>query len=165
LVCSKPTINEEVFEKLISIATEQNDVSKFLTDYQYVIKPISATTCLNIWCKDVETEMFAYFKRHPEQLYSLHQRKFEEFVAAIFKNNGFSVQLTPETRDKGVDIIAIERSSLTGESIHLIECKRTPHILKLELVLSKDFWELYHIFTPPRASLLRHHILQKTRKL
>jgi len=117
-------LNEDEFEQLISLAVDQNSASRLLTDYQYIVKPINAKTYLNIWCKDVEAEMFAYFERNPERLYSLEPRKFEEFVAAIFKNHGFSVKLTPETRDGGADIIAVERSSLTGESIHLIECKR-----------------------------------------
>ncbi|WP_457445158.1 restriction endonuclease [Roseateles sp. P5_E4] len=77
---------------------------------------------------DVEHEVLAYFGRHPELLHSLPPRKFEELVAAVFRQNGFSVELTPETRDGGIDIIAIQKSGLSGSSLHLIECKRyLPH--------------------------------------
>lgn len=77
---------------------------------------------------DVEREVLAYFGRHPELLHSLPPRKFEELIASVFRQNGFSVELTPETRDGGIDIIAIQKSELTGGSLLLIECKRyLPH--------------------------------------
>lgn len=73
---------------------------------------------------DVEREVLGYFGRHPELLHSLPPRKFEELVAAVFRNSGFDVELTPETRDGGIDIIAVRKDSLLGEGLHLIECKR-----------------------------------------
>jgi DNA polymerase III subunit epsilon len=82
----------------------------------------TAQTALSI--RSVEQEMLAYFARNPHALYGMSPRKFEEFVAAIFKNNGFSVQLTPPSRDGGVDIIAVQHSALTGATVNLIECKR-----------------------------------------
>jgi restriction system protein len=73
---------------------------------------------------DVEKELLLYFARHPEQLRLVPPRKFEELIAAVFKNNGFEVELTPQTRDGGVDILAIRRSLITGPTLHLVECKR-----------------------------------------
>ena len=73
---------------------------------------------------DVEREVLAYFGRHPELLHSLPPRKFEELVAAVFRQGGFEVELTPETRDGGIDIIAIRKDALAGNGLHLIECKR-----------------------------------------
>ncbi len=73
---------------------------------------------------NVEAEMLVHFSRHPEDLLRIPSRKFEELVAAVFRNNGYEVELTPKTRDGGVDIIAVERKILTGTSVHLIECKR-----------------------------------------
>lgn len=73
---------------------------------------------------DVEREVLAYFGRHPELLHSLPPRKFEELVASVFRQGGFEVELTPETRDGGIDIIAVRKDSLAGNGLHLIECKR-----------------------------------------
>lgn len=73
---------------------------------------------------NIEIEVLAYFGRHPELLHSLPPRKFEEIVAAVFRNNGFEVELTPETRDGGVDIIAVQKNSFGGNTLHLVECKR-----------------------------------------
>src|SRR5260370_22506117 len=50
-------------------------------------------------------------------------RKFEELVAELFKSKGYEVQLTPATRDGGLDIYAIRRDEL-GTALVVIECKR-----------------------------------------
>lgn len=77
---------------------------------------------------DIETEILDYFGWYPELLYSLPPRKFEELIASVFHRNGFDVELTPETRDGGIDIIAVKRNDLCGGSFNLIECKRyLPH--------------------------------------
>lgn len=73
---------------------------------------------------DIETEILAYFGRYPELLFSLPSRKFEELIASLFHKNGFDIELTPEARDGGVDIIAVRRDDLCGGSLNLIECKR-----------------------------------------
>ena len=73
---------------------------------------------------DVESEAIAYFAKHPELLFSLHPRRFEELVASIFRTNGFDVELTPESRDGGVDIFAVRKDDLSGGMLHVIECKR-----------------------------------------
>ena len=73
---------------------------------------------------NIEHEVLAYFGRHPELLYSLPPRKFEELVASVFRNNGFDVELTPETRDGGVDIVAVKKTGFAGNTLHLVECKR-----------------------------------------
>ena len=51
-------------------------------------------------------------------------RRFEELVASIFKNQGFDVELTPESRDGGFDVLAVHKDAFTGESKYLVECKR-----------------------------------------
>lgn len=73
---------------------------------------------------NIELEVLAYFGRHPELLHSLPPRKFEELVATIFKNNGFNVELTPETRDGGIDIVAVQKDGFGGSILNLVECKR-----------------------------------------
>ncbi len=102
---------------------EENDLLENIFNL-YVEEPRVVTGFADIWCPNLEAEMLLYFKQYPDKLYSLHPRKFEELVASIFKNNGFSVELTPETRDGGVDIIAVQHSAFTGEVVSLIECKR-----------------------------------------
>jgi hypothetical protein len=72
---------------------------------------------------DIDDELIRYLAHHPELLYEVEPRKFEEIIAAIFRNQGFDVDLTPPTRDGGVDIYAARRDDL-GAFLYLIECKR-----------------------------------------
>ncbi len=118
-------VEEHVLDEVIS--TIANTDSKYLLDNLsslYVEDPEIIHGYLDFWCPNLENEMLSYFRSNPDQLYTMNPRSFEELVAAIFKNNGFSVELTPQTRDGGVDIIAVQHSVLTGKSINLIECKR-----------------------------------------
>lgn len=62
-------------------------------------------------------------KNNPELLTHIKPREFEEFVADLFKRQGFTVELTPQTRDGGRDIIAI-RSDRNIKVKYIIECKR-----------------------------------------
>jgi HJR/Mrr/RecB family endonuclease len=71
----------------------------------------------------IDDEIKKYFKKHPQKLYELHPRKFEELVASILKDMGFDVELTQATRDGGRDIIAHVRNAVCTYLTH-IECKR-----------------------------------------
>lgn len=116
---------EHILNEAISIIADTD--SKYLLDNLaslYVEDPEIIHGYLDFWCPNLESEMLSYFRSNPDQLYSMNPRSFEELVAAIFKNNGFSIELTPKTRDGGVDIIAVQHSVLTGKSVNLIECKR-----------------------------------------
>ncbi len=71
----------------------------------------------------INEELIRYLSQHPERMRNLAPRRFEELVAELFRNMGYTVELTPRTRDGGLDIIAIERNDL-GAALTLIECKR-----------------------------------------
>ena len=58
-----------------------------------------------------------------EEIYNLSSREFEELVAELFKQQGFDVELTPETRDGGCDIIATKNIGGLPFML-LIECKK-----------------------------------------
>jgi len=62
-------------------------------------------------------------EKNSELLNHIDSREFEEFIADLFKRQGFKVELTQKTRDGGRDIIAI-RSDLDIKSKYIIECKR-----------------------------------------
>jgi len=62
-------------------------------------------------------------EKNPELLKNIHHRDFENFIADLFKREGFKVEVTKKTRDGGRDIIAI-RSDFNIKVKYLIECKR-----------------------------------------
>lgn len=71
----------------------------------------------------VDDVLIQYFKRHPNELYKIHPRRFEELVAAILKDMGYSVELTSHGADGGIDIIATQKSQI-GELLIIVDCKR-----------------------------------------
>ena len=59
----------------------------------------------------------------PGSVFQMRPRRFEELVAELLVSRGFDVELTPESRDGGRDILASSQSDL-GRLLHLVECKR-----------------------------------------
>ena len=68
-------------------------------------------------------ELLDFLKRHPAMIQTIAPRQLEEVVASIFKNQGFDVELTPQTRDGGYDIRALRKDGF-GTLLYLVECKR-----------------------------------------
>lgn len=98
----------------------ENEIYNFDEDFG-LYTPEPKKIILNLTDSLVELTDAIYKK--PTLLYDLEPRRFEEFIAHIFSNNGFSVELTKATRDGGRDIIAI-RSDMGIPSKYIIECKR-----------------------------------------
>ncbi len=71
----------------------------------------------------VDDELVKYFTQHPDELYKIQPRKFEELVALILKDMGYNVELTGLGADGGVDIIASCKSGV-GEILLIVDCKR-----------------------------------------
>ncbi|HWM90871.1 MAG TPA: restriction endonuclease [Thermoanaerobaculia bacterium] len=68
-------------------------------------------------------EIKSFLAHHPDLLYKLSPRDFEVFIAEIMKDLGYTVELTPRTRDGGFDIRLIHFGAL-GPWLCLVECKR-----------------------------------------
>jgi len=60
---------------------------------------------------------------NPRLLYEMPPRRFEELVAELLERAGYTVTLTPQTRDGGKDMYAA-RNGLTGSFLYVVECKR-----------------------------------------
>lgn len=75
--------------------------------------------------KEVNRAYTNIFKvlQNSDEAYNLSPREFEEMVAELFRQQGFEVELTPETRDGGCDIIASKNIGGLPFML-LIECKK-----------------------------------------
>ena len=62
-------------------------------------------------------------QRNPNAVRELSPRQFEEFIAELMEKNGYSVTLTKESRDDGVDIFAVKTDSF-GRFLTVVDCKR-----------------------------------------
>ena len=71
----------------------------------------------------INERLMEELEKNPERMLSLSPRQFEELVAELFLREGFEVELTPERKDGGRDVLAIKHSDL-GVHLYLAECKR-----------------------------------------
>ncbi|MBM4309236.1 MAG: restriction endonuclease [Deltaproteobacteria bacterium] len=90
------------------------------TDFDLNI-PYDGKTIIDV-SKNVDEKLVSYFRRNPHELKRMNRRLFEELVAELFCGFGYEVELTQQTRDGGIDIIAIRRNEMQVK--FLIECKR-----------------------------------------
>ena len=79
---------------------------------------------LEITIQAVNEQLIEYLRRHPNALYQLKPRQFEELIGEILHSFGWEVELTPATRDGGYDIFAITKSELGLNTSWIIECKK-----------------------------------------
>ncbi|MGA1842773.1 MAG: restriction endonuclease [bacterium] len=69
----------------------------------------------------IDEKLIDWFCLHPESLYSVNSRLFEQIIAELFSKFGFDVELTQSTRDGGCDIVAIHHGLFKTKL--LVECK------------------------------------------
>lgn len=69
-------------------------------------------------------ELIKFISKHPQKIYQIKPRQFEELIAEILASFGWEIQLTTATRDGGIDIIGISKDISGLRSSWLIECKK-----------------------------------------
>ncbi len=70
-----------------------------------------------------DPRLIAYIDSHPDELYRLSPREFEELIAELLGKMGYKVRLGPGSKDGGVDVFA-ERDQDFGPELTLVQCKR-----------------------------------------
>ena len=71
----------------------------------------------------VSEDLVERIAARPELVHQLTPRQFEEFVAALYERHGFEVELTPASKDGGVDLYAARHEAF-GTCLTVVECKR-----------------------------------------
>lgn len=97
---------------------------------------------------DINMKLIKLLAQHPELMYQLESRKFEELVAELFANKGYHVELTPRTRDGGKDIYAIKKDSI-APSLYVVEAKRYSKTNKVGVEIVRG---LYGVKNAERAT-------------
>ena len=73
----------------------------------------------------INSQIIREFRNHPERLFQLTPRQFEELIAELLASFGWQVNLTAQTKDGGYDLFAISKDRIVGvETSWLIECKK-----------------------------------------
>lgn len=71
----------------------------------------------------IDAKLLEELNKNPKRMFSLSPRQFEELVAELFYREGFDVELTPERKDGGRDVLAVSHNEL-GSHLYMAECKR-----------------------------------------
>lgn len=79
-------------------------------------------------------EIIELLRRSPETIYELDWRKWEEIVAAAYKQQGFDVVLTPRSNDKGRDVIATSQGLGSVRFFDQVKAYRPGHVVTAEEV-------------------------------
>jgi restriction system protein len=65
--------------------------------------------------------------KNPNLVHDLTAREFEELSAELFQRQGYTVTMTPQTRDGGKDLYLAKADGF-GSFLYIVECKRyAPH--------------------------------------
>jgi hypothetical protein len=72
---------------------------------------------------DIHSEVFGHFAKHPDHLSRLGWRQYEEFLDAVFRNQGFRTELGTGGNDGGVDIRLYQNESLP-QMVTLVQAKK-----------------------------------------
>jgi hypothetical protein len=91
--------------------------------------------------KRINEELYSYLSRNPHLMYELSPRKFEELIADILKNMGCEIELTPQTRDGGRDVLAVIRTPVSKMLI-IVECKKYRPDRKVGLDIVERFFHV-----------------------
>ena len=78
-------------------------------------------------------------KKHPDSIYGLPPRQFEELLADLLADMGWEVELTKATRDGGKDILAYQTTDI-GRFLCLIEAKRNRRDRKVGVELVRSLF-------------------------
>lgn len=108
----------------------------------------------------IDDEVKKYLKKHPQKLYELSPRQFEELVASILKDLGFEVELTQATRDGGRDIIAHVRNAVSSYLTY-IECKRYAADNKVGVGIVREVIGVHHIRKPTKSIIVTTSFFSK----
>lgn len=155
---TKEIAESKVLEKLEELVLSGRYVEKLYEDDNEIEESTQ-----HIIITDINEEVKKYFKKHPEKLYDLTPRKFEELVASILEDMGLDIQLTKATRDGGTDIIASVKNALTSLLI-FVECKRYAPDNKVGVDIIRNVAGVHTLKNPAKSIIITTSTFTKDAK-
>jgi len=105
--------------------------------------------------KDLHSELVKYIAKNPNEIYALRPRQFEELIAEILRSHNWEIELTPETRDGGFDILAISRDNKSGiKTGFIVECKRYSKERKVGIQVARELLQVKNELSIPSAMIV-----------
>lgn len=99
-------------------------------------QPISSSEKTNVIANvsEVDDKLLYEISQNPKLLHDLEPREFERVIARMFEKKGFSVKITPQTRDGGKDIFVAKNDLCSF--LFYVECKKysPDHPVGIEII-------------------------------
>ncbi len=140
-------IGERDLESFFDVVRDPVDAEVIFKSRDFVEESVKSKV-LRVELSDINARLIRYFVDHPEEMRNLDPRKFEELIASLFREREYHVELTPRTKDGGLDILAIEKKDV-GSALTLIECKRYGETKKVGVEIVRG---LYGVVEQKRAT-------------
>lgn len=121
-----PLLIELIIKLLLKGEYSFDDISKIIytpcivDKYGVPIEKIDKSTQIII--TEINDQLLYEFAKNPELLHNLSSYDFERVIARIFEKQGFSVEITPRTRDGGKDIFIAKQG--LASFLFYVECKK-----------------------------------------
>jgi hypothetical protein len=87
------------------------------------LKNVTGVTIVENSIRIVNNSLIDLIAADPSLILKLSSRKFEELIAELFESQGYHVNITPRTRDAGIDIFA-HKKDIINDAVYGIECKK-----------------------------------------
>lgn len=128
----------QLLQDSVTIAAERKIKIRFSIASKIKEQEADRTNPLKIEIDQFNYELIDYLKKQPDHFYKISPRKFEEVVGEILRDLGCEIEITPETRDGGRDILAAFPSP-AGKLLAIVECKRFSPNRKIGIDLVERF--------------------------
>ncbi len=135
-----------LYQRMIGLYVKDKQSTELYTESNLTVEKINCIV-------SIDDEIKKFFKRHPEKLYELSPRKFEELIADIMTDLGFKVELTKQTRDGGKDIIASIETAVT-KFIMYVECKRHSANNKVDVGIVRELVGVHSLDKPNKSLII-----------
>jgi restriction system protein len=86
-----------------------------------------------------DEKLVRHLAEHPDEVFSLAPRQFEELVASLLRAGGYSVTLGRLGADGGIDVYA-ERAGEFGPELTLVQCKQNRRDRKIGEPIIKQLY-------------------------
>ncbi len=130
-----------------SIDTDSDFVSKCIEKISDHDLPSAVKSKKSVLVRPIDPILYRALIENPDLMKSLDWRVFETLLADIITRFGYEVDLQQGTKDGGIDIFAIRKSSDFGEQRHLIQAKRWSNRVGVEPVRELMFLHSHHKVT------------------
>lgn len=115
--------SDDKFIKMADLSFEEERVAAATVPTDPMELDAATRESVVVSLTEINAALIAYFTRHPEKMFELSPRKFEELIAEIFRDMGAEVQLTPAVKDGGRDILA-HLNLPFAKLLTIVECKK-----------------------------------------